>query len=91
MNVQLLIELSTNFSVPHNLVKMTSMQVPDAPWDCHRTADQARGGAFGGSIDRQSYGSPMERLGVLSSERQHAWFRPTARVRHDVMFRRMAA
>ena len=27
---------------------------PDTPWDCHRTADQARGGAKGVWLDRQS-------------------------------------
>ena len=32
-------------------------------WDCHRTANQARGGARGVWLDRQSYSSPMEPMG----------------------------
>ena len=31
-----------------------TVSFPDAPWDCHRTADQARGGLGG-----QLIGSPM--------------------------------
>ena len=41
-----------------------TVSFPDAPWDCHRTADQARGG-LGGQC-RHIYGSPMERLGTVS-------------------------
>ena len=33
-----------------------------AIWDCHRTAAQARGGGFGGSMGRQSYGSLIRRV-----------------------------
>ena len=37
---------------------------PNAPWDCH-TAEKRPGVVPGGSMGRQSYGSPMECLGVV--------------------------
>ena len=46
-----------------NPEKSISYIIPDTPWDCHRTADQGRGGARG--VNGAAYMAYMECLGII--------------------------